>query len=142
LHTHLVNASHINTTIHNELIEPLYECIAHITTQNELALSELNDIAMKVNNQKAFLTNMKNTYFTSCKAATDRLICLYLPEVFSHLKLQNVSIAYYASPWFVTLFTNALNYIDEHNGKPNALILIFDKFVCDGWKAVIKVGCV
>ena len=78
-----------------------------------------------------------NKYFY----VVDRLICLYLPEVFTHLKLENVSVAYYASPWFVTLFTNALNYVDddEHN-KPDVLIWIFDRFVCDGWKAVIKVG--
>ena len=81
------------------------------------------------------LKRMKKYFYV-----VDRLICLYLPEVFTHLKLENISVAHYASPWFVTLFTNALNYIDDHSNKPYVLIWIFDMFVCDGWKAVIKVG--
>ena len=69
----------------------------------------------------------------------DRLIYIYLPEVFSYLKTQNLSVTYYISPWFITLFTNALNHINELN-NPKVLIWIFDLFIVEGWKAVIKIG--
>lgn len=84
-----------------------------------------------------FANNLKrlNKYFY----VFDRLIYIYLPEVFSHLKTQNLSVTYYISPWFITLFTNALSHISDSQ-NPKILIWIFDLFILEGWKSVIKIG--
>ena len=65
----------------------------------------------------------------------ERLINLYLPELFTLLKKNNVSPTYYISPWFITLFTHSFI------GNQTKLILhIFDLFILDGWNCIIKIG--
>ncbi len=65
----------------------------------------------------------------------ERLISLYLPELSTLLKQNNVLPSYYISPWFITLFTHS--FIEN---QTKILLLIFDLFILDGWICVIKIG--
>ena len=84
-----------------------------------------------------FMNNLKrlNKYFY----VFERLIFIYLPEVYLHLTNIKLSPKFFVSPWFITLFTNAYKSIKE-KGKPKVLIWIFDNFIIEGWGAINKIG--
>ena len=65
----------------------------------------------------------------------ERLISLFLPELSTLLKKNNVFPSYYISPWFITLFTHS--FIEN---QTKILLLIFDLFILDGWICIIKIG--
>ena len=65
----------------------------------------------------------------------ERLIILYLPELATLLKQNNVFPSYYISPWFITLFTHS--YVEN---QTKLLLRIFDLFILDGWISIIKIG--
>ena len=65
----------------------------------------------------------------------ERLIILYLPELATLLKQNNVLPSYYISPWFITLFTHS--FIEN---QTKLLLRIFDLFILDGWISIIKIG--
>ena len=65
----------------------------------------------------------------------ERLIILYLPELATLLKKNNVNPSYYISPWFITLFTHS--FVEN---QTKLLLRIFDLFILDGWISVIKIG--
>ena len=69
----------------------------------------------------------------------DRLIFIYLPEISLHFKNKDLTVRYFVSPWFITLFTNAFKYIKAQN-NPKVLIWILDLFIINGWKSIIKIG--
>ena len=65
----------------------------------------------------------------------ERLINLYLPELSTLLRQNNVFPSYYISPWFITLYTHSFI------GNQTKLMLhIFDLFILDGWICIIKIG--
>ena len=65
----------------------------------------------------------------------ERLINLYLPELSTLLKHNNVLPSYYISPWFITLFTHSFI-----GNQTKLLLHIFDLFILDGWICIIKIG--
>ena len=69
----------------------------------------------------------------------DRLIYIYLPEISLHLKNKELSVRYFVSPWFITLFCNAYKNIKDQN-NPKVLIWILDMFIINGWKSILKIG--
>ena len=62
-----------------------------------------------------------------------------MPEIYFYLKNNSITVSYFISPWFITLFTNAFQYIKEKD-KPKVLLRIWDLFLFDGWKSIIKIG--
>ena len=84
-----------------------------------------------------FMNDLKrlNKYFY----VFERLIFIYLPEVFLHLTNTKISTKFFISPWFITLFTNAYKTI-KGKEKPKVLIWIFDSFIIEGWGAINKIG--
>ena len=69
----------------------------------------------------------------------ERLIFIYLPEVYLHLTSTKISPKFFISPWFITLFTNAYKSI-KGKDKPKVLIWILDCFIIGGWRAINKIG--
>ena len=65
----------------------------------------------------------------------ERLIILYLPELATLLKKNNVYPSYYISPWFITLFTHS--FVEN---QTKILLRILDLFILDGWISIIKIG--
>lgn len=57
----------------------------------------------------------------------DRLIYIYMPELYVFFKNHGIIVSYYCSPWFITLFTNCWQYISDAN-NPKILIRILDDF--------------
>ena len=69
----------------------------------------------------------------------DRLVFIYLPEIYEHLKNNDISAKLFVTPWFITLFCNSYkNNKDMKN--PKVLIWILDLFIIYGWKSIIKIG--
>ena len=71
----------------------------------------------------------------------DRLINLYLPEIYIFFKASSVNSGYFISPWFITLFTNAFCDIENQNNS-KSIMLIWDMFIFSGWKAIMKIGII
>jgi hypothetical protein len=98
----------------------IFNCLLNSTAYGDLFFNELSRL---------------NKYFY----VFDRLIFIYLPEIYQHLKNKDLSVRYFVSPWFITLFTNAFKNIKEQK-NPKVLIWIFDLFIINGWKSIIKIG--
>ncbi len=62
----------------------------------------------------------------------ERLLFLFLPELSNFFKTNSILTNFYASPWFITLFTNTMN----KNSKLDIIIKIFDNFILSGWKTI------
>ena len=98
----------------------IYNCILESTDYGDLFMNDLKRL---------------NKYFY----VFERLIFIYLPEVFLHLTSTKIAPKFFISPWFITLFTNAYKGIKGKN-KPKVLIWIFDCFIIEGWGAINKIG--
>ena len=64
----------------------------------------------------------------------NKLIEIFLPVVYIHLKNNKINNNFYASAWLITLFTNTMN----KNQNIKVLIKIFDCFFCDEWKFIFN----
>ena len=65
----------------------------------------------------------------------ERLICIYLPELYTTFKRNNINTNFFISPWFITLYTHSFN-----GNHTKILMHIFDLFVLDGWLAIARIG--
>ena len=70
----------------------------------------------------------------------ERLLNIMFPEMYNYLKSVNISVNYFLSPWFITIFTNAFFYDKEKNNNIKIIVRIFDIFIFSGWKAIFKIG--
>jgi len=69
----------------------------------------------------------------------ERIIDILLPELYNHLKQNNIKVSFFISPWFITLFTDTyLNIKNREN--PKVLMRIWDLFLFSGCKSILKVG--
>lgn len=69
----------------------------------------------------------------------DRLLSIYMPEVFNHLKKNAIFSNFFIAPWFITLFTDSYSYLPKEQ-TPKTLLRIFDLFMLGGWNAIINVS--
>lgn len=58
----------------------------------------------------------------------ERLLSLYLPELYTYFKSNSIIVNYFCSPWFITLFTNTFNFVDPFE-TPIILLKIWDDFL-------------
>ena len=65
----------------------------------------------------------------------ERLICIYLPELYTTFKRNNINANFFISPWFITLYTHSFN-----GNHTKLLLYIFDLFILDGWQAICRIG--
>jgi len=73
----------------------------------------------------------------TCFYKLDHLIAIYLPKLYSYLFKSQFNSAFFASPWFLTIFTYVLQHLKEPK-IPQMLIKLFDEFLVDGMVAVFK----
>ena len=66
----------------------------------------------------------------------ERLISIFLPELYTFFKDNNIKTSYFISSWFITLFTNSFQSNKTKN-NPQILLKIFDLFFYDGWRIII-----
>jgi hypothetical protein len=69
----------------------------------------------------------------------DKIINLYMPEIYYKFVDSNLLTNYYSTPWFVTLFTNT-NCVFEKNNAPKYVIKVIEDFILDGWSAIFNSG--
>jgi len=60
--------------------------------------------------------------------AFDRLLMLFLPELHFYFKNNSVIVNYFSSSWFITLFTNSIQYLSTKE-NPKVLLYIWDQFI-------------
>lgn len=60
--------------------------------------------------------------------AFDRLIGLFLPELHYYFKSNSVLVNYFSSSWFITLFTNSIQYLPSRE-NPKVVLHIWDQFI-------------
>ena len=69
----------------------------------------------------------------------ERLINIFLPELYSYFLDNNINVSYFISPWFITLFTDAFPHISNLS-EPKIIMRIWDLFIFNGWNSIIKIG--
>jgi hypothetical protein len=80
------------------------------------------------------LANLKSYFYVF-----ERILDILLPELYNHLKMNNIKVSFFISPWFITLFTDTyLNIKNREN--PKVLMRIWDLFLFSGCKSILKVG--
>ena len=65
-----------------------------------------------------------------------RIISIFIPELYNFLFCNNIKVNYFISSWFITLFTNAYQYIKDKE-NPKIILKIFDLFFLNNWKSII-----
>jgi hypothetical protein len=77
----------------------------------------------------------------------DRLISIVEPDLHAHLKDEMINASYFASAWFITIFTNSMKkQRSTEESKEQVPVLsenllqLWDYFLVSGWKAVLKMG--
>jgi hypothetical protein len=80
------------------------------------------------------LANLKAYFYVF-----ERVLDILLPELYNHLKINNIKVSFFISPWFITLFTDTYTEI-ANNENPKILIRIWDLFLFGGCKSILKVG--
>ena len=101
--------------------EKSFDIFSSILNKTEYSNLALNDF------------NLMKKYFY----VFERLICIYLPELYTAFKRNNISTNYFISPWFITLYTHSYN-----GNNTKILMRIFDLFILDGWLAIIRIGLI
>jgi len=51
----------------------------------------------------------------------DRLISIYLPDLYSHFKDESITSSLFSSAWFITLFSNTLTHQTTDKLSPHLL---------------------
>ena len=69
----------------------------------------------------------------------ERVLSHVLPEIYCYLKNNKITPGFFVSPWFITIFTDTFVDKQEINNK-KIIMKIFDLFIFEGWKAIIKIG--
>ena len=64
----------------------------------------------------------------------DRLMDLNVPELHEHFKEEKITPVFYSSGWFITLFTNTLQYTQESK----LVIWMMDFYIAEGQKGFFK----
>ena len=80
------------------------------------------------------LANLKKYFYVF-----ERILDILLPELYNYLKVNNIKVSFFISPWFITLFTDTYLNI-EHRENPKVLLRIWDLFLFSGCKSILKVG--
>ena len=71
----------------------------------------------------------------------NRIISLSEPELSSWFNINGVNVNFFATPWFITLFTGSHQNLRGDKDNKKLLIRIIDNFITSGWKSMMVVGC-
>ena len=71
----------------------------------------------------------------------NRIISLLEPELSSSFNINCVNVNFFATPWFITLFTGSHQNLRDEKDNKIILIRILDNFIISGWKGMMVIGC-
>lgn len=69
----------------------------------------------------------------------EKILEINLPEVYYTLLDKQIMTQFYATPWFITLFTSEVD-IFEKTKAPKFILLAFESFIFGGWSGVFNAG--
>ena len=67
----------------------------------------------------------------------DRLVSMYLPDLYSHFKDEWVNSSLYSASWFITLFSNTIQF-QKSDRINEPLLKLWDFFMVHGFKGVFR----
>lgn len=67
----------------------------------------------------------------------DRLISMYLPDLYSHFKDECVQSSLFSASWFITLFSNTIQF-QKSDSINEPLLKLWDFFMVYGFKGVFR----
>ena len=107
--------------------------LLELTGSEEKSFDIFSAILNKTEYSKLILNEMElmKKYFY----VFERLICIYLPELYTTFKRNNINANYFISPWFITLYTHSFS-----GNHTKILLYIFDLYILDGWLAIARIG--
>ena len=70
----------------------------------------------------------------------DRLTSIHMPQLHAHFKDELVNSSYYSSPWFITIFTNSLQSMQDESRLNEKILELWDFFLVSGWKAIFTMS--
>ena len=111
--------------------------IIHLMNDEEEIFYFLISLFNNTNYGKLFLNDFsklkKYFYFF------ERLLHIYLPEVYLYFINYNINVSFFISSWFITIFTNS--YTKKNYGKePKILMKIWDLLLIKGIKSFLIIG--
>ena len=71
----------------------------------------------------------------------DRLLNLYLPQIYIHFSQSSINAGYFLSSWPITLYTNFFDDSDKNNNAKN-IMMIWDLFIFSGLKIILQIGLI
>jgi hypothetical protein len=69
----------------------------------------------------------------------NKIMKIYIPEIYQHQTNNDVNVNYYMPPWFLTLFMFSATVFDK-NDAPKFVFLIIEDFFLNGWSAIFNAG--
>ena len=69
----------------------------------------------------------------------EKILKIYIPEIYENLNNNQVKPNYYLPPWFLTLFT-FVSPIFEKEKVPKFNLLVLESFFLNGWSAIFNAG--
>ena len=69
----------------------------------------------------------------------DKILEINLPEIYYTLLDKQIMTQFYATPWFITLFTSEVQEF-EKTKAPKFILLAFESFIFGGWSGVFNAG--
>ena len=69
----------------------------------------------------------------------EKFLEIGLPEVYNHLLNYRIKATYYSPSWFLTIFW-CVSSIFEIENIPKFSIMVFEKFILEGWGAIFNGG--
>jgi len=70
----------------------------------------------------------------------DKLLFHISNELSMFLKHETITANFFTSSWFITVFTNIMQFSKDEDQIPEFLLALWDYFISDGWKAIFKAG--
>ena len=101
----------------------------------ELAFKAFSGLIQKFEMTELFKDDMPQLKLFFYKL--DRLISMYLPDLYSHFKDEWVQASLFSASWFITLFANTIQF--QRSDKINEpLLKLWDFFMVFGYKGVFR----
>ena len=94
-----------------------------------------------INTQYSIIFDKDLTKLNEFFYVFNRIISLLEPELSSSFNINGVNVNFFATPWFITLFTGSHQHFRDDKDNKNIIIRIIDNYITSGWKAMMVVGC-
>ena len=96
-------------------------------------------LALEKNTKYAELFNNDLSILVVYYKVFEKILEINLPEVYYTLLDKQIVTQFYATSWFITLFTSELKNFEKPK-VPKFMLLVFESFIFGGWSGVFNAG--